>query len=64
MSLTRNLLDASEDLSVEKDESCHRNDAGEDKSAQVLVIERMANSRVSEDEDDDNKESVLHFIPV
>ena len=38
MSLTRNLLDASEDLSVEEDESCDRNDAGEDKSAPVLVI--------------------------
>ena len=38
ISLTRNLLDASEDRSVEKDESCDRKDAGEDKSAPVLVI--------------------------
>ena len=37
-SLTRNLLDASEDLSVEEDESCDRNNAGEDESAPVLVI--------------------------
>ena len=32
------LLDAPEDLCVEEDESADRNNAGEDKSAPVLVI--------------------------
>ena len=30
----------------------------------LSVVERMTNSRVSEDKDDSNKEPVLHFIPV
>ena len=36
--ISKNSLDASEDPGVEVDESCDRDDAGEDKSAPVLVI--------------------------
>ena len=43
--MKKDLLDASEDLSVGEDESCDRKDAGEDKSAPVLVIaEQFHNS--------------------
>ena len=32
-------------------------------SDRLSVVERMANSTVSEDKDDENKEPVDHFIP-